>query len=178
MLEVEAKVRLDDPEALRRRLVDLGAVAQEVQEQRDAFFRHPQRDLAAGDEALRLRQVGSRFELTYKGPRHAGSGAKARIEQTVAMAQDPTALLESLGFQVAVRLAKRREPFHWGRLTACIDWLDGLGVFLEVEAMGPDAETARHEVAAALQRLGLGDQPLVQEAYIELAVRAGTQARE
>lgn len=175
MLEVEAKVALERPEALRARLHALGAAASPEAAEEDTFFSHPSRDLAAGDEALRLRTVPTGFELTYKGPRRAG-GLKAREERTVRLADDPTALLQALGFRPTVRLRKTRQRFRLGSLEATIDHVEGLGWFAEVEALGADAAAAEAAVRAALRELGLDGLPREGRPYVELALAAGASA--
>lgn len=167
VLEVEAKLRLRDRAALERRLRELGAPAGPAQRQEDTFFRHPQRDFVATDEALRLRRVGARLELTYKGPKHGGS-TKARVEQTVGLAADPTALLASLGFAPAAALGKTRVPYHLGPVEVAIDDVDGVGLYVEVEATGADREAATRLVEDALRRLGLDKEPREALSYLEL----------
>lgn len=171
MLEVEAKLRLRDRAGLERRLRELGAVAGPAQRQEDTFFRHPQRDFAASDEALRLRRVGARLELTYKGPKQGGP-TKARVEQTVVLASDPTPLLASLGFTPAATLGKARLPYRLGPVEVALDVVDGLGEFVEVEATGEDREAATRLVEEALRRLGLNAQDREQRSYLELVLMA------
>lgn len=167
MLEVEAKLRLRDRPALERRLRELGATPGPVQAQVDTFFRHPARDFVARDEALRLRRVGAHLELTYKGPRHGGP-TKARVEQTIVLASDPTALLASLGFEPAASLAKSRVAYRLGPVEVALDEVEGVGAFVEVEATGADREAAGRSVEDALRRLGLEREPREPRSYIEL----------
>ena len=169
VLEVEAKVRLRDRPALERRLRELGAMAGPVQRQEDTFFRHPQRDFAATDEALRLRRVGAKLELTYKGPKQGGA-TKARVEHTIVVASDPTALLASLGFTPAATLGKVRVPYHLGHVEVALDVVDGVGEYVEVEATGADREAAGKLVEDALRKLGLEREPREQRSYLELAL--------
>jgi adenylate cyclase, class 2 len=169
LLEVEAKLRLRDRAGLERRLRELGANPGPPQRQEDTFFRHPQRDFAASDEALRLRRVGARLELTYKGPKQGGP-TKARVEQTVGLAADPTPLLASLGFTPAATLAKTRVPYHLGPVEVALDVVDGVGEYVEVEATGADREAAGKLVEDALRRLGLEREPREARSYLELAL--------
>lgn len=169
--EVEAKLRLRDRAALERRLAELGARAHPPQRQEDTFFRHPQRDFAATDEALRLRRASGTLELTYKGPKVPGAGPKARVEHSVAVDADPTALLASLGFTPAATVAKERVGHDLGNgVHVALDRLDGVGDFVEVEAVGPDRAAAARLVEDALRRLGLAGEPQVRESYLELSL--------
>lgn len=171
-VEVEAKVALPQgPAALREALRRLGARAGPAAVEEDAFFAHPARDLAAADEALRLRRTAEGFELTHKGPRAEGP-MKSRRETTVRTTDDPTALLQALGFRRSLRLRKRRERHRLGALEVTLDEVDGLGWFAEVE--GPDAAA----VEDGLRRLGLERLPRLRESYVELALAAGASAVE
>ena len=67
-LEVEQKYRIENPAALRARLVALGAEFAPAVRQVDAYFNHPARDFAQTDEAFRIRSIGGENYLTYKGP--------------------------------------------------------------------------------------------------------------
>jgi adenylate cyclase class 2 len=171
VLEVEVKLPCADLDAVRRRLGELGAEPLGVQEQEDTFFAHPQRDFAATDEALRLRRVGARLELTYKGPKQPGP-AKARSEYTIAPESDPTAMLTSLGFRVAHTLRKRRDAHRLGSVEVALDTVQGVGTYVEVEALGDDADAARAQVADAVARLGLDRLPEETRSYLELFLDA------
>lgn len=199
MDEVEAKVGAPDPDRVRDRLARLGAQARGGADHVDTYYRHPCRDLAAGDEAFRLRRVGDRLELTHKGPREPGD-LKRRSETNVAVAEDPEPLLHALGFTVAAVLRKHRETYRLPGVEVVLDHLDGLGWFVEVEAKGNggsdghgdvegnddgDAAAGRgaggtggasDRIEATLNALGLADAPRITESYLEMAVRSGAAA--
>jgi adenylate cyclase class 2 len=178
VVEVEAKVALPEgPGPVRDALRRLGAKPAAAVVEEDAFFAHPARDLAAADEALRLRLTSGGYELTHKGPRAAGP-VKARRETTVRLTDDPTALLEALGFRRTARLRKRRERHRLGPLEVTLDEVEGLGWFSEVEAVGPDAGAAQAAVEDGLRRLGLEGRPRLRGSYVELALAAGAAAAE
>ncbi len=166
--EVEVKARAD-PERIRRKLAELGAELVSVEEQEDVYFAHPCKDLFASDEALRLRAVGGKAELTYKGPRKPGS-AKSRLEVTVLVsdAAAAKALLELLGFKEAVRVRKRRELYKLGDVEVALDTVEGLGAFVELESKGAPEE----RLAELLKLLGAGE--LVRETYAELVAKAAS----
>lgn len=177
MFEVEVKVHLHDRAGLESRLAQLGARRGPTELQEDTFFAHPGRDFARSDEALRLRRVADRLELTYKGPKLDGGPVKARVEHTVVVNEDPTALLSGLGFHPAAHLAKTRVPYVLGDVHVALDHLAGLGDFAEVEVVAPVRETAARQVEAALGDLGLASEPRVAQSYLELMLRRPSQAR-
>ena len=69
MFEVEQKFPLKRLEETRERLISLGGEMAAAIEQIDGYYRHPARDFAKTDEALRIRRLGERNFVTYKGPK-------------------------------------------------------------------------------------------------------------
>ncbi len=163
-IEIEAKFRIADPDAIRRRLhADAEPIAKVLE--RNTYFDTPAGELRAADRGLRVREIESvggesRCTLTYKGPRRQGP-LKIRTEQELGVdsAEAAAALLASLGYEPTVSFQKRRESFRLGPARIELDELPELGFFLEIEA---DDEPA---VQAARESLGLADAPTVTETY-------------
>ena len=82
MIEVEIKLSCDNPESVIKKLQELGAEQLDTESNMDIYFNHPIRDFKSTDEALRIREVDSQVELTYKGPKY-DSKSKTREEITV-----------------------------------------------------------------------------------------------
>jgi adenylate cyclase class 2 len=180
--EVEVKFRVADHAALAARLAALGAVAGEPIEQEDLYLAHPARDFARTDEALRLRRVGGRNFVTYKGPK-LGGPTKTREEVEVPFEPGRRGLegmarvFERLGFRAVATIRKVRTPFrlsHGDRaIEVALDDAAGLGRFAEVEALacGPDdLAAAQSAVLALAAELGLGD--VERRSYLRMTLEA------
>lgn len=167
--EVEIKYRVPDHDALVRRLVELGAAPGPLIEQEDAYLAHPGRNFAKSDEALRLRRVGSRNRITYKGPKRGGP-TKTREEIEVPFADGIEALatmtrvFERLGFLLiaTVRKTRRLTPMDFkGRsMEVALDQAGDLGNFAEVETLAAgddDLAGAQQAVLDLAGLLGLSD---------------------
>ncbi len=174
-MEVELKLRIQEASlpALRDHLRAMGGHPETGRTQDDVFFQHPARDLAATDEAFRLRREDGRLELTYKGPRAPGD-VKAREEHNVGLDGDPMAMLQALGFTPAARLVKTREPWQVDGAEVAIDHVDGLGWFVEIEAK--DHDDPHGHVEALRSALGLDGAEAVTASYLEMALEAGGAA--
>jgi pantoate--beta-alanine ligase len=185
MLEIEQKYHSADFAALEPRLTDLGAGPPEEHVEADSYFNAPDRDFVRTGEAFRLRRVGEANYFTYKGPKQAGP-VKTRPELEIPLppgdesAQQFTALLTHLGFRFVAVVRKRRRSYTLRRgawdLTVCLDEVEGLGKFAEVEVLAPPEKTqeAQEVVSALAAELGLSSvQP---RSYLALFLEA--QARE
>ena len=155
MYEVELKFPLVDAEPVVRRLSLLGAEPGAPQEQIDLYFNHPARDFEQTDEALRLRSVGDRNIVTYKGP-VVDSQTKTRREIEISLEGGDAAarfaeILQLMGFRPVREVRKRRQPYQctWqGRsFEIALDEVAKLGRFVEIETLADEAgRTAAVEV--------------------------------
>ena len=182
--EIEAKVRIADPEAFRRRMADRGAGGAETVLEDNRLFDDPAGTLWRRGAALRVREERSaadgkplRTTVTYKGPRAEGE-LKRREEIEVEVRAAPGGpelgdIFEAMGLRETFRYEKRRSVWRVGECEAALDELPHLGWFVEIE--GPDEKTVR----ACLKDLGLADEPLVADDYIHLlAERLGRLGRD
>ena len=69
MLEVEMKFPVDNFTGLENKLAAASARGTAPIQEADHYFNAPDRDFARTDEALRLRRIGEKNRVTYKGPR-------------------------------------------------------------------------------------------------------------
>lgn len=182
--EVEVKYRAVDHERLARLLKELGAGPESDDEQTDVYLGHPARDFAQSREALRIRRVGERNRITYKGPRQAGP-TKTREEIELGFGDGSTAfqdlakLFDHLGFHPVATVVKRRRAFRLIRdgieIDVSLDHVDGLGDFAEVEAIAPDAAeipAAQGVVLGLAHALGLTE--IEPRSYLHMVLEQGS----
>ncbi len=184
MTEVELKAVLSPEQAvsLPGRLADLGFVPGDIVQEQDLYYNAPHRDFRTTDEALRLRTItGSRNEtvLTYKGPKR-DSRSNTRLEHETSVGDSRTVqdILLSLGFCPVLTVCKDRRTYHLDAVTVCLDQVEGLGSYLELEHLLPDEsgrEVAVDGLLSLLDRLGVQRQALERRSYLELLL-ATTQA--
>lgn len=167
-LEIEAKFRLADPEAMRKTLRQAGARPLGSLLEHNVYFDRPDGSLRRNDCGLRLRTERasddkSQSLLTYKGPRQSGQLKIRREEElTVDSADAAQAILKGLGFEPTLSFQKRRENHRLGGASISLDELPELGFFLEIEA-GDECT-----VAVAREALHLEDEPTITETYLAL----------
>jgi len=161
MWEVEVKVRCDHAH-VESRLKELGAEPLADAFQRDSYYCHPCRDFVTRDEALRLREQGAVAEITFKGPRMAGrTKTRSEVNLQIDDAGAARELLSGLGFAPVATVEKRRRTYRLGGATVCLDEVDGLGEFVEVEVRTregdgtPEVAAAQQHAIALLERLDL-----------------------
>jgi adenylate cyclase, class 2 len=148
-LEVEVKFHLERPEALCRRLTDLGATARPRVFERNLRFEDPNHTLQADQKLLRLRQDDA-CRLTFKSkPSPMDTQCKVYRELEVAVGDFDAmqAILNAMGFLAVQTYEKWRQEFAWKRVTLCVDTMP-FGHFLEIE--GEEAQIKRAAAHLAL----------------------------
>jgi adenylate cyclase class 2 len=187
MLEVEVRYRTDDRDGVLAKLAEWGAVHAETRSDEDEYYNPPGRELKSTDEAFRLRRIGARNFLTYKGPKRDAE-TKTRLEIEVPLggggetAGDTGRLLAALGFRPVVVVRKRRDVYRFTRggfpLEACFDDVELVGPFVELEIL---AEEDRYEAAKAVlldtaASLGLTEKET--RSYLGMVLEAQEKAGE
>jgi adenylate cyclase class 2 len=133
-LEVEVKFFLDDADPVRKRLLGLGARAQERCFEHNLRLEDRNRSLLGGKSLLRLRR-DRRTTLTYKSrPPSDDSRFKVHHELEVEIDDFRSMLhiLEALGFHVEQKYEKWRQTLTLGSTQFCLDTMP-FGNFLEIE---------------------------------------------
>lgn len=164
--EVEQKFPVAGLAGVEKSLLELGATIAGARVEVDCYYNHPLRDFAETDEALRLRRVGDRNWITYKGPR-IDATTKTRRELELPLgegegaAADWATLLQTLGFRAvgSVHKLRRAGTVAWqgNQVGVTLDEVTGLGTFVELELVVDEAELdlARECIAGLARRLGL-----------------------
>lgn len=172
MIEIEVKVRADHRQ-VKAALKEMGARSVGVEKQSDTYYNSPHRNFAETDEALRIRCVNGASELTYKG-RKLDTVSKTREEFETAVDGDAARnILLSLGFTQSGYVRKSRDVYRYKDFIICLDKVDGLGEFVEVELMaesgpGSDIEFHRKRIFEFLQKLGIHESGSIRTSYLEM----------
>jgi adenylate cyclase class 2 len=154
--EVEVKYRVTDPAALRAALVARGVVLSAPVVQDDQAYARVGWEYGQskiGQPFARLRTEQGRHLLTVKTP-VANELSCVEHETEVADREQMHAAIRQLGFYPTVRIRKIRRTATVGLMSLCVDEVDGIGVFLEIERIVGAGE-AGERVQAELDRFAV-----------------------
>jgi adenylate cyclase, class 2 len=173
--EIEVKYQVQDTPALlvvlKARGIELGEpVHQDDQAYAPAGWSYG--DSKLGVSFVRLRTVDGRHTFTLKRPTENALSCD-EYETAVADREQMHRAILAMGFRPTVRIAKVRRTAELPDLSLCVDEVDSLGTFLELERMVPDdlpGEAVQAELAAFVASLGI-EAERTEETYDSL-VRA------
>lgn len=169
MPEVEVKAKVANLPALKQALTKLGVELTPPLLQDDAIFTQtgelPTSSPPQPKNILRIRQTNDRIEFNLKQDR-ANELDCLEYELTVSAREPLEHMLQLLGYQPAIQVKKTRQRAHYQTMDICLDQVDDLGVFIELEqqtdAPGPAVQAA---LFAFLQTLGVGLEDRVTKGY-------------
>jgi len=162
---IEIKVRVDDLDAARTRALALGARYLTTEKQADRYYR------LEGNRRVKLRTINGQSAHLIEYNRPETSGVRTS-DYTVTPVRDPDAqaCLVPKGKALAV-VSKQRVILLLDNVRIHLDRVDGLGTFLELEAVVDAAHndaTCREQIDRIMTALGLKEGELVRASYAEL----------
>lgn len=174
MLEIEAKAAIENKEEIKQRILEAGGKYISTVTQSDIYFAHPSRDFMKTDEALRIREAGNEYTLTYKGPK-LDKLTKTREEIEIKL-DDPVPMagvLKMLGFMEVAPVVKTRSHYALGDYQVALDEVEGLGHFIEIEKHADSYKP--EELVELLKSLGVEESKMERRSYLELLLERNYQ---
>ncbi len=192
MIEVEIKVKISDPNLIRKKFDSTGVYKLSLHHE-DTYFNMPKglRDFKQTDEALRLRKSIEfnrdntlitqkiNYFMTYKGKKiDKTTKTREEIEVKLNETENMKSLLNLLGFQEVFTVIKERElydfKFQDTRIEALIDYLPILEqYFIEVEILAETinkVEKAKDTLFQFLEIIGFKQEESIRTSYLELVM--------
>ncbi len=162
MREIEIKLRINNLEELEKKLIDTGLVISKEVVQRDTVYVSNGMfdgfaNVKVGDTFIRIRNENGINSLTLKQQRGLGldkTEYETKIEDGEAMHQ----ILLLLEWKPVVEVNKKRKKGKLGEYEICLDSVEDLGNFIELEKMtddNVDPEKVKTELFEALKPFGL-----------------------
>ena len=189
MFEVEVKIAIDSADSIEKKLTEQNFIKSMTVKETDTYFNGVDRDFRQSDEALRLRNTINNYDeadpenvswhkdnvittMTYKGHKLDNvSMSRKEIETEIDDYEKMFDILTALGYKPVIPVVKVRKYFHDGYITACVDRVQGLGDFLELEIITESEEKrkwALGKIENQLLRLGLSMADTTTTSYLSM----------
>jgi adenylate cyclase class 2 len=193
MIEVEIKVKISDPNLMRKKFEENNGIYKLSLNHEDTYFNMPKglRDFRQTDEALRLRKSIEfnrdnkaktqkiNYYITYKGKKiDKTTKTREEIEVKITEIEDMKKILKFLGFREVFTVVKKRELYDFifndTRIEALIDYIPVLEQhFVEVELITESYETVdenKEILFKFLSIFGIKKQESIRKSYLELII--------
>lgn len=164
MINIEIKARYSDRDRAERMLSSLGAGPAGVFQQRDTYFN-------VADGRLKLRQLAVDEGQLIHYRRDDTTGPK-RSDYEISATTDPDALRSILNQLIGtwIEVEKTRQVWLWENVRIHLDDVDGLGQFVELEAVTEEqgVEESRERVETLMRALEIGPDQLIEGSYSDM----------
>ena len=181
MIEVEVKLPLYRRSLTEKALLNLGFEAGDLVRESDLYFNSDFHDFIKRDEALRIRtcenltQRTCQVFLTYKGRKlDSVSMTRKELETSIGDGKIGMEILKSLGYDKTFPVNKLRQLYHKDHITACVDQVEKLGSFLELEVLidqESERERALEQIREILEAAGSSMDETTRVSYLGMLMR-------
>lgn len=164
MREIEIKLRVNDSQQIKEKLIEMGCIFSGSIHQHDTNYTKggsTEEWVASkeGDMIIRIRRQETGAEFNLKQQK---SNESDNLEYETKI-DDPDALhdiLVTLGYSPEIEVKKVRQKGKLGEYEICLDEVEKLGSFMEIEKLTSndiDPEAVRKELFDAIKPLGLSE---------------------
>ena len=151
MIEVEIRASINNVEKIKNELEKIGAKFIKIEKQVDRIFGHlmfldSKKMIIEGGISARIREIDNKKTLEFKEISRKSGGIE--INSELSDIDVGLKFLEKLQFSDAFTVSKVRESYLYNKFTICIDSVDQLGNFIEIERLinfSDDKEKTRKE---------------------------------
>ena len=169
MQEIEIKAVLKDREEIMRKLESLGCTLSDPIRQDDVIYvEHtgPLETFLSNRAFLRIR-VNNGNETIFTAKQKRGALVAIEHEVVVDSKGELEQMLGMMGYQKALEIHKTRLVTEYQGCEICIDEVEGLGTFIEMEKLSKDgdAETIQEELFKFFETLGISRADRVTKGY-------------
>lgn len=179
MTEVEIKLPIQDRRKIAADLMALGFRKGSIILETDVYFDRVNEQIRKNGEALRIRQIRNlesgetESVITFKGKKlDRVSMTRQELETEISDAETGIQILTAIGFSpVSPKVVKKRQSYHWNQMTACVDEVQDLGDFLELEIVTGEEErkdAALSDIEAILNRMGFQMSDTTRTSYLSM----------
>lgn len=131
-LEFERKYQTKEKKLLKSKLIELGAKSEGNKFSKDIYFRVPQK--IESTKYLRIRIKDNKTNGTLAYHEVINDFETKEWETDIENASITREIIEKLGFQLDIIVAKDRETLNIGECEIVLDTVKDLGDFIEIEA--------------------------------------------
>lgn len=176
--EIEIKLPVEQLEGIKEKLLWMGFHKEATIREFDMYYNSEYHDVKKLGEALRIRKsmdISSgriQAQINFKGKKiDQVSMSRQEYETEVENPECMEKILIALGFSQVAGVEKTRCYMKRNEMTACLDQVDRLGNFLELEVIASE-ESQREEYLYAMEQLlkelGLSMEDTVQASYLSM----------
>lgn len=169
-MEIEIKAKVGDLGEIRKKLLDLGVVFTNSEQQDDSFFKPNGREMedqAPGSSIVRIRRGKNSSFLNMK-EMTPESGVWKEHETEITNPDETRRIIEKMGYSHIFDINKTREKGSIGCINVCLDNIKQLGKYIELEILGDNVDEAKQKILELLNKIAINESQIEQRGYARI----------
>ena len=171
MIEVEAKIKIQNPEEFREKISKIAKLIKKEKKIDDYYTLESLKEYPK--KSLRVRKTNHNYKINFKQHLSFINGVHAKNEQefTTSDIKNFLSLIKDFGFRKWLTKVKHSESYEITKnFHIEINNVKKLGWFVEVEYLAKQSEIAkvRSEILKVMKQLTLNKKPIIKDGYTRL----------
>jgi len=167
-MEIEIRAKIDNIENIEQDIIKLGAKLSKQKKQIDKYFGEINLFKKLGYSFLmRVRNEGDKKILTYKGAESKKDGVWEEYEFNIDSEVTAEAMLKAMGLEKIIEVKKNRIEYKLDNLTICLDAIDGLGYFIEIESQDNN-DINKDKLKKIMEKLDIKENQIIHKGYVTM----------
>lgn len=174
MFELELKAKIEDRFIIKNKLKNLGCKWSGAKIQIDTIYKRNSTQDSSEIPVFRIRKCNDKIILSLKILEEDINTAK-ELELEISDSKVMSDILRVLGFRPIVEVIKRRETTTYKGFNICLDDVERLGTFVEIEKLSESIENKEsiyQKINLILSELGVEKQDIVLEKYYQMILNS------
>lgn len=167
-MEIEIRAKIKNIKNIEQCIVGLGAKLVKQKRQIDKYFGEINLFKKLGYSFLmRVRNEGDKKFLTYKGAKLKKDGVWEEYEFKIDNEITAEAMLKAMGLEKIIEVKKNRIEYKLNDLTICLDNIEGLGHFIEIESQD-DNDINKDKLKNFIDKLDIKENQIIHKGYVTM----------
>lgn len=167
-MEIEIRAKINNIKDIEQNIIKFGAKLSKQREQIDKYFGEINLFKKLGHSFLmRVRNEGDKKFLTYKGAKSKKDGIWEEYEFNIDDEVAAETMLEAMGLEKIIEVRKNRIEYKLDNLTICLDDIDGLGYFIEIESQDDD-DINKDKLKKFMKKLNIKENQIIHKGYVTM----------
>ncbi|MDP2684835.1 MAG: class IV adenylate cyclase [bacterium] len=167
-MEIEIRAKIKNIKNIERCIIGLGAKLVKQKRQIDKYFGEINLFKKLGYSFLmRVRNEGDKKFLTYKGAESKKDGVWEEYEFNIDNEIMAEAMLKAMGLEKIIEVNKNRIEYKIDNLTICLDTIENLGCFVEIESQD-DNDIDKDKLKKFMDKLNIKENQIMHKGYVTM----------
>ncbi|MDD5606635.1 MAG: class IV adenylate cyclase [Candidatus Pacebacteria bacterium] len=170
-MEIEIRTKIDNLSSFENKIKKLGFKFKKETKQTDQYFGEINLYKKIGYAFLmRVRQEKNKCFLTYKGSKLYKDGVWEEYNFEIKNHQQAVKMLEDMGLEKVISVKKKRKEYFLNNITICLDNIEKLGKFIEIELVSNKA-SGKKKLKDLMKKLGIKENQVIHKGYITMLLK-------